>query len=252
MLEINPTNLSTETANKLRLLIAHNNNPAFLDRKLTHILPPVMELRLTHNLIIDRESTENVKRYFVISNAPHDDLGIGATNRARRIIGAIEIDTTHASLTYQPISSKVVRITNIKKAQKAHQAQQTKYKHKAAVQAFKKHQPFTHLAMQQPVKRAAHIGRNSAFFFKKKSYTVMNELPGQNLGDEIADFITYIGPDTKTMLDVVLIPILEAYKRQVASTGKVHRDIKPGNINADLYKDTPSIINFLDFDSSLA
>lgn len=76
----------------------------------------------------------------------------------------------------------------------------------------------------------------------------MNELPGQNLNDATIDFIQQNTPNTQVMIKSVILPLLEEYKKQIADKNYVHRDIKPGNINAVLTMNG-SQINFLDFDS---
>ncbi|KTD43030.1 protein kinase domain-containing protein [Legionella parisiensis] len=246
-LKIDPT-LINKTPEEARELGAYliKNDLAFLEKKGEYQASTTLQLEITHNLILDQENTDtNIKRYYVIDK---DFLGKGAFSKARGALGYIDVDITSGHVVFTPSDAKAIRVKNTQYAQKKIQAKgAAPYSHSEAIADYIQSKNFGHLGMQPPIEvKKSHL--QLGLF--SKSYSIMNKLKGGDLDVEIDAFIGNDEPDTATMLKQVLLPILEAYKAQIADKNFVHRDIKPENIRAYLSV-SEAKINFLDIDSAL-
>src|SRR5262245_1655903 len=92
---------------------------------------------------------------------------------------------------------------------------------------------------------------NSTF---SKSYSVLNLMPGKQIGEVIEKQGGNIG--LMQILQYEIIPTLKAYKEQVADYKIVHRDVNPQNIIIDVghapysgNKGKNTTVNFIDYDS---
>ncbi|WP_419421241.1 protein kinase domain-containing protein (plasmid) [Legionella sp. D16C41] len=246
-IEINLENLSEEAQRALCTYIS-DNSPEFLMTKTVYKLASDTpdNFYLKNNLIIDEEnSSPEIRRYFIISKKEDDLLGEGTFSKVRAISGAIEVDLTKRTILYTECKDKAVKIKNPKWAQEKHNSENTKYRHSEAVKDYETHKDFSHFGMQKPIK----VKRTCGAKFFKKSYSVVNKFPGQDLDNELVDFINYVRPNLNQIITSVIIPLLEAYKSQISDKGYVHRDIKVGNIRAYITT-VNSTINFLDLDKS--
>lgn len=203
-------------------------------------------ITFTQNVIKTQPDTQDTEKFYVISNEDDDVLGKGAFSKARKITGSIVVSQDN-SLQYQQVQGKAVRIKNTQYAQQKRDPSKP-YQHAEAQKEHRKAQKFPHLGMEEPVevkKDKPQLGQFS------KSYSVMNEITGGDFIENSFDYLQ-VGPSTQGFLDIVIIPMLEAYKAQVADRGYVHRDIKAENIllNIDFRNTPPTTVNFIDVDSA--
>lgn len=204
------------------------------------------EFKLTQTLLAD----DKIKGYVVIDKSKSGILGFGSFSKVRNMLGYIRIDTElgieHPLAKFESVNGKAIRIKNIKYAQKKNLLAKVVYNHDDAVKEHRNSLPFEHLGMQEPISVRRYSLELGIF---DKSYSVLNKLPGTNLDDEMIDFYNNMISNTSTIVDNVLLPILEAYKNQIADKQYVHRDIKFENIRADIGCKY-STIHFLDVDSA--
>lgn len=236
---IDPKKMTTEEAEFLGDYLAHHQ---------------VDSLQLKLALIADKKNSHgNIKSYYVISNDPSDKHEGGFTS-VRKIIGNVSVDTAnpHPVATFQSRTGKVVRIKNPNFVQRKNLNENKgyKYKHKQAIAEYLQAKEFDHMEVEEPikVKKAVNKPGFPLGFFSKKSYMVMNEFPGTDILSAVIDLANDLSPGSREMLELVVIPLLEAYQLQIANKGKVHRDIKPPNVLAAFGRKTE--INFIDVDES--
>lgn len=245
---INPTHLSEEDALLLGSYLV-DNEIVFLERSRAYSAETDF-IQSQYHLILDQDYKHaNTKRYQVISSDKKDVLGSGASSKARIVLGHLDVDLINKKAHFSPSQEKAIRIKNTKQTQLKHVRQDTRYSHKQAKKEYDIGSQFDHLGMQ-PVKVKKDRGHAGLGLFTK-SYSVMNRFKGKNLKDSVEEFIGNDRPSTIMMIEKVILPILEAYKHQIADKGWVHRDIKPENIRADIGLNRESTINFLDMDGCL-
>ncbi len=240
--QIDPTSLTPQDALELGEFLV-TEKIKFVEKSKQH----KGALEITHHLIIDQEfNTPGFKRYYVI-DPTKGGLGQGASSKARAALGYIDVDVATKAVTYTPDQEKALRVKNTKSAQVNHQNKGTKYSHAEANNDYQISKPFTHLDMQEPIEVEKNYRGFSLF---SKSYSLMNRAEGQDLDQEVKEFINGANPTTAMMVKHVLLPIVVAYKVQFADKNFVHRDIKNENVRAYLGVNK-SIIKFLDMDSVL-
>lgn len=245
--KINPSALSNEGEQILGPFLASEKTDFIKSKEKYFIFGTDISFTLTHNLIIDKEYHEkDEKRYFIISKDPDDVLGAGGKSKVRRMLGSSLIVNIETKLiTYEEtLGGKGVRITNTKEAR---QTSSAPYSHGKAIANYNTSKIFDYLGMQPPIR--VYRQDNNGFF--KKSYAVINAFEGQDLQKEVKPFLKK-RPSIKEVIDMVIVPVLLAYKDQIAKRGYAHRDIKPANIRFWIRSaEKASVAHFIDLDFSL-
>lgn len=227
----------------------------FIQRNTPYALDADRQIQFTQNLLRTQASNLENNKFYTISNAPSDVLGDGTFSRTRRINGSVEVSIDN--LNYQPENNKAVRIKNPERVQ-AERPAGTAYQHKQALDEYSKAKKFPHIAMEEPVavkrdksNKERRPGKFPVGEFTK-SYAAMTAFIGTPITNAAHDFLASVEVPLKMYLELVIIPLLEAYQTQVAATGRAHRDIKPDNILMDIdFGRTPiTIVNFIDVDYS--
>lgn len=247
---IDPTNLSQQDAQVLANFIA--DNQLLLMDKAKVYGDEKNSLQTTCHLVLDRSYREaNVRRYHVVSPAKKDVLGTGASSKVRSVLGYVDIDVVAKEAHFTPSDEKALKVKNTKQAQAKHIVQKSQYSHKQAKNEYAISEHFPQMGMQEPIKVKRNNAKNNLGLFAK-SYFLVNKLAGKNLNEAVEEYIYYQRPTIGQLLGQVVLPVLQAYKEQIADKGLVHRDVKPDNIRADIAAQGQSTIQFFDIESCLA
>lgn len=246
---IDLTSLNSEQdLSAISALTRENSDTRFFEKNKTYVLKNGEHIRLSHSLIKSQDPKHADNVFYIITKEAIDSPGKGASSRFRRIRSQLTLQPD-ASLAQLPITGKGVRIKNTQYAQ-AKRPTDKPYQIDEAEHEYKIASHFPHLGLELPnhvLKNKPHL--NLGEFFK--SYSVMNDFPGDEFEVEGFNFINYGQPSTKQVIDLLILPTLERYQSQIANTGYVHRDLRPENIRFDYSPITQtSTINFIDVDSA--
>lgn len=248
-----PAEVTESLCRLIRDKSTEGGRPSFIYRK---------DSGLESNLILDTEyaNTAGEVRYLVIAPPKTQEgvLGVGAYSKARKITHAITLDLNNNKvLTVESVDDLAVRIKNTNKSVRNNKSG-VEYDPQTAEDEAKVAKEFSHLGVKNPVHvtRDRKISNDGAESSQVKSLTVMNLLKGDDVNTAATNLHgSYdengFHPSTEDIVKKLIIPILEAYKKQIADQEYIHRDIKPDNIRVHFNKLYEATVNFLDVDTAV-
>jgi serine/threonine protein kinase len=105
--------------------------------------------------------------------------------------------------------------------------------------------------IKEIIKKFHHPQKDAKQIEYDKSVMVMDKMSGKELQNVVTEFHDEKNRSIAELLNLLVLPILNAYQTQIASKGFIHRDIKPENINVVLGSSAkPTEAYFLDIDTA--